>query len=95
MARPWSKYDFVPGETVLFEVNLEGEQNGEFPSQWDLIDGYVENALFSGENVIGSGLTKTKEEQIDELTAAAARAAENWMRKQPWFFENTSAQQPQ
>jgi len=52
VARPWSKYDFVPGETVLFEDNLEGEQNGEFPSQWDLIDGYVENALFSGENVI-------------------------------------------
>ncbi|WP_019670319.1 OmpA family protein [Eudoraea adriatica] len=52
VARPWSKYDFVPGETILFEDNLEGEQNGEFPSQWDLIDGYVENALFSGENVI-------------------------------------------
>lgn len=50
--RPWSKFDFVPGETVLFEDNLEGEKNGEFPSQWDLIDGYVENALFAGENVI-------------------------------------------
>jgi len=52
VARPWSKYDFVPGETVIFEDNLEGEQNGEFPSQWDLIDGYVENALFEGGNVI-------------------------------------------
>ncbi len=52
VARPWSKYDFVPGETVIFEDNLEGEQNGEFPSQWDLIDGYVENALFEGENII-------------------------------------------
>ena len=51
VARPWSKYDFVPGETVLFEDNLEGEQNGEFPSQWDLIDGYVDNSLFSGEKV--------------------------------------------
>ena len=50
--RPWSKFDFVPGETVIFEDNLEGEKNGEFPSQWDLIDGYVENALFSEENVI-------------------------------------------
>lgn len=50
--KPWSKYDFVPGETVIFEDNLEGEQNGEFPSQWDLIDGYVENASFAGENVI-------------------------------------------
>ena len=52
VVKPWSKYDFVPGETVSFEDNLEGEQNGEFPSQWDLIDGYVENALFEDENVI-------------------------------------------
>src|SRR5210317_2224452 len=50
--KPWSKYDFVPGDIVIFEDNLEGEQNGEFPSQWDLIDGYVENALFADENVI-------------------------------------------
>ena len=47
--KPWSKYDFVPGDIVIFEDNLESEQNGEFPSQWDLIDGYVENALFSNE----------------------------------------------
>ena len=52
VVKPWSKYDFVPGETVIFDDNLEGEQNGEFPSQWDLIDGYVENALFKDENVI-------------------------------------------
>jgi len=52
VVKPWSKYDFVPGETVIFNDNLEGEQNGEFPSQWDLIDGYVENALFEGENII-------------------------------------------
>lgn len=50
--KPWSKYDFVPGDIVIFEDNLEGEQNGEFPSQWDLVDGYVENAIFGDETVI-------------------------------------------
>jgi len=50
--KPWSKYDFVPGEKVIFEDNLEGEQNGEFPSKWDLINGYVENAIFGDEIVI-------------------------------------------
>jgi OOP family OmpA-OmpF porin len=50
--KPWSKYDFVPGDIVIFDDNLETEQNGEFPSQWDLVDGYVENALFSNEKVI-------------------------------------------
>jgi len=48
----WSKYDFVPGDKVIFEDNLEGEENGEFPSRWDLDAGTVENAVFGGENVI-------------------------------------------
>jgi len=48
----WSKYDFVPGDRVIFEDNLEGEENGEFPSRWDLVAGNVEVAEFGGENVI-------------------------------------------
>ena len=48
----WSKYDFVPGTEIIFEDNQEGEQNGEFPSKWDLAGGVVENAGFGGENVI-------------------------------------------
>ncbi|MCD4794878.1 MAG: OmpA family protein [Bacteroidales bacterium] len=48
----WSKYDFVPGDKVIFEDNLAGEENGEFPSRWDLKQGNVEIAEFGGENVI-------------------------------------------
>ncbi|MEN8155452.1 MAG: OmpA family protein [Bacteroidota bacterium] len=48
----WAKYDFVPGDRVIFEDNLEGEENGEFPSRWDLQKGNVEVAEFGGENVI-------------------------------------------
>ena len=48
----WAKYDFVPGTEIIFEDNLEGEQNGEFPSKWDLKAGTVEIANLNGENVI-------------------------------------------
>jgi len=48
----WAKYDFVPGDEVIFEDNLAGEENGEFPSRWDLYDGTVEMAVLDGENVI-------------------------------------------
>jgi hypothetical protein len=41
-----TKYDFVPGETVIFEAQLENEHNGEFPSKWDLSTGNVEIAMF-------------------------------------------------
>ena len=48
----WSKYDFVPGDRVIFEDDLVGEENGEFPSRWDLVTGNVEVAEFGGDNVI-------------------------------------------
>ena len=48
----WTKYDFVPGDTVLFEDLLTNEQNGEFPSKWDLKSGNVEIALLGDQRVI-------------------------------------------
>ncbi|MCP4977172.1 MAG: OmpA family protein [Maribacter sp.] len=48
----WVKYDFVPGDKVIFEDNQENEENGEFPSRWDLKYGTIENAEFGGEKVI-------------------------------------------
>ena len=48
----WSKYDFIPGDVVIFEDNLQDEENGEFPSRWDLKEGNVEIAQFGGDNVI-------------------------------------------
>jgi OmpA-OmpF porin, OOP family len=48
----WNQYDFIPGTEIIFEDNQEGEQNGEFPSKWDLVRGNIENANFDGDNVI-------------------------------------------
>ncbi|MDP4262173.1 MAG: OmpA family protein [Bacteroidota bacterium] len=32
----YANYDFVPGDTVLFEDNFMDDQDGEFPSHWGL-----------------------------------------------------------
>lgn len=48
----WQNYDFVPGTEIIFEDNQPDEQNGEFPSKWDLIAGVIENAQYNNENVI-------------------------------------------
>lgn len=48
----WAGYDFVPGHEVFFEDDQIGEENGEFPSRWDIYSGNVENAQLGGENVI-------------------------------------------
>jgi len=48
----WSKFDFVPGDEVIFEDGPSAdEESGEFPSHWDLVKGQVEIAKVDGENV--------------------------------------------
>jgi OOP family OmpA-OmpF porin len=49
----WSKYDFVPGDEIIFDdMPSADEENGEFPSRWDLVKGQVEIAKFNGETVM-------------------------------------------
>ncbi|MCT4587403.1 MAG: OmpA family protein [Carboxylicivirga sp.] len=49
----WSKFDFVPGDKVIFSDGPDiMEENGEFPSRWDTDSGQSEIASVDGENVI-------------------------------------------
>ncbi|MGA9292901.1 MAG: OmpA family protein [Ignavibacteriaceae bacterium] len=48
----YAKYDFVPGDKIIFEDNLTGEESGEFPSRWDLLSGSAENATLGNDKVI-------------------------------------------
>ena len=48
----YAKSDFVPGDEIFFEDTFENEQLGEFPSHWDLLDGYAEVAEVDGRKVI-------------------------------------------
>jgi Outer membrane protein and related peptidoglycan-associated (lipo)proteins len=46
------KSDFVPGDIVMFEDKVEGEQIGEFPSKWDLERGNAEIQVINGVQAI-------------------------------------------
>lgn len=48
----YAKSDFVPGDEIIFEDNLANEQMGEFPSQWDLVEGSAEVASIDGAKAI-------------------------------------------
>ncbi len=49
----WNRFDFVPGDTVIFEdAPSSDEENGEFPSRWDLYKGGAEIAEVDGKPVI-------------------------------------------
>lgn len=48
----YAKSDFVPGDEIMFEDDVVGEQMGEFPSKWDLLTGSAEIASVDGKTVI-------------------------------------------
>ena len=48
----YTKYDFVPGDKVIFYDDLSGEEMGEFPSRWRLDNGVFEVAKQGGKNWI-------------------------------------------
>jgi outer membrane protein OmpA-like peptidoglycan-associated protein len=48
----YRNFDFVAGDEIIFDDDVAGEQIGEFPSKWDLIEGEAEIAKMNGENVI-------------------------------------------
>jgi outer membrane protein OmpA-like peptidoglycan-associated protein len=50
--KTYSSFDFVPGDVVLFEDNIENEQAEEIPSKWQVLDGQIEIRQLNGQNVI-------------------------------------------
>ena len=38
----YAKSDFVPGDEIIFDDPMDGEQLGEFPSRWELLNGETE-----------------------------------------------------
>ena len=59
----YANYDFVPGDTIIFQSQLADEQVGEIPSQFILSNGQMDIQQQDGENVIhvpkGPGATFT------------------------------------
>jgi len=45
----YTKYDFVPGNRVIFYDDLSDEEEGEFPFRWNLEKGVFEIARMGGE----------------------------------------------
>lgn len=48
----YSKFDFIPGDQLLFEDNFINEQTDEIPSYWIISKGKVEMAKINGELVM-------------------------------------------
>lgn len=51
--KAYARFDFIPGEKVLFEDNFLNETPDEIPSYWEVTGGRVETSLINGEKVMG------------------------------------------
>lgn len=51
--KSYSKFDFVPGDSVIFEDNFVDENVDEIPSKWKVTTGNVEITQINNENVAG------------------------------------------
>src|SRR5215831_5484854 len=48
----YNNYDFVPGDKILFEDNFTDDQDGEFPTHWELKAGQAVLNKITGEEAL-------------------------------------------
>lgn len=69
----YTKFDFIPGDSVLFEDNLLNERTDEIPSHWLIVKGKVEVAKINNEIVMafldGSPSTYPRMKPTKKLSA--------------------------
>lgn len=51
--KSYAKFDFIPGEKILFDDNFQNERPDEIPSYWEVTGGRVETSIINGEKVLG------------------------------------------
>lgn len=51
--KSYARFDFVPGDSVIFEDNFVNENTDEIPSRWKVTTGNVEITKINNENVAG------------------------------------------
>ncbi len=85
LAQPGVPLIYSPKSVLLLDVNLFDNSTrarlNEEPKRIVAFEG-----LENSRPIVGSGLTRGKEEQLDNLTFSAARQIEDWLRENPdWF----------
>jgi outer membrane protein OmpA-like peptidoglycan-associated protein len=72
----YQNYDFVPGDTIVFEDSFEKDEDGEFPSHWNQGDGQGAVNNFAGRKALtltGGSLT-----QVSPAIKALKYLADSW-----------------
>ena len=72
----YQNYDFVPGDTIVFEDNFEKDEDGEFPAHWNQGDGQGAVNSFAGKRALT--LTGTSGSQVSPAIKALKYLGDSW-----------------
>ena len=85
LAQPGIPVVLAPKSALIFSVTVIEDATGtellEEREQFTVLES------LDAASVLGSGLVRSKEEQMAILAQNAASRVETWMREQPWFFD--------
>ena len=96
--KTYNNYDFVPGDTVVFEDHFTDDQNGEFPSHWNLGAGQGVMNTIAGQRALlitqgnyahVSPLIKSPVYFADAFTIECDYYANNGYGPKLYFYDNT------
>jgi hypothetical protein len=83
LAKPGIPLIAVPKSVLIFRVVVLEDHTGKVltkkPHQITVIE------QLNASSLLGSGYTRSREQQIDDLAQRAALSTETWLRLQPWF----------
>ena len=85
LAMPGVPVVAAPKSALIFGVTVwddaAGDKINERPHRITVLE------TLGGDSLVGSGLTRSREEQMQDLAQNAARAVENWLRENIEWFE--------
>ncbi len=85
--KTYNNYDFVPGDTIVFEDHFTDDQNGEFPSHWNLGAGQGVMNMVGGQNSLL--LTQGNFVHVSPLIKAPMYFADAFTIEFDWYFNGS------
>ncbi len=83
--KAYQNYDFVPGDTVIFEDHFADDQMGEFPSHWNLSAGHAVMNNVGGQNALL--LTEGNYAHVSPLIKSPMYFGDAFTIEFDWYFD--------
>ncbi len=85
--KTYNNYDFIPGDTVVFEDHFEDDQTGEFPTHWNLGAGQAVMNMIGGQRALL--LTAGNGAHVSPLIKSPVYFSDAFTIEFDWYFNGS------